>query len=49
MRDVDLRGKSHQQQSAEHNEDIQIPGLDIRDAVNSESDWSDTDLDEDDD
>lgn len=48
MRDVDLRGKSHQQQSAEHYENIRIPGLAIRDAVDSEGDWSDTDLDEDD-
>lgn len=47
MKDVDLRSRLNQPQKVDHVEDIQIPGLNLRDSVGSEEDWSDTDFDED--
>lgn len=47
MKDVDLRSRLNQPQKVDHEEDIQIPGLNLRDSVGSEEDWSDADFDED--
>jgi hypothetical protein len=47
MKDIDLRGILNQPQKVDHEEDIQIPGLNMNDSLDSEEDWTDTDSDED--